>query len=33
MTRHDNRLGNELRPVKIETEYLIHPEGLSLIHI
>lgn len=33
MTRHDNRLGNELRPVKIETEYLIHPEGSVLISV
>lgn len=29
--RHDNRKNNELRQVKIETDYLIHPEGSVLI--
>ncbi|AOV07311.1 ribonuclease PH [Sporosarcina ureilytica] len=33
MTRHDNRAGNELRPVTIETDYLIHPEGSVLISV
>lgn len=29
--RHDNRKINEIRPVTIETDYLIHPEGSVLI--
>lgn len=29
--RHDNRKVNEIRPVTIETDYLIHPEGSVLI--
>lgn len=33
MTRHDNRVGNELRPISIETDYLIHPEGSVLISV
>lgn len=33
MTRHDNRAGNELRTVTIETDYLIHPEGSVLISV
>lgn len=33
MTRHDHRAGNELRPVTIETDYLIHPEGSVLISV
>lgn len=33
MTRHDGRVANELRAVKIETDYLIHPEGSVLITV
>lgn len=33
MTRHDERVENELRPVTIETDYLIHPEGSVLISV
>lgn len=33
MTRHDGRERNELRPVTIETDYLIHPEGSVLISV
>lgn len=31
MTRHDGRTVEQLRPVTIETNYLIHPEGSVLI--
>ncbi|MFD1927237.1 ribonuclease PH [Sporosarcina siberiensis] len=31
--RHDGRTLNMLRPVKIETDYLIHPEGSVLISV
>ncbi|KXH87280.1 ribonuclease PH [Sporosarcina sp. HYO08] len=31
--RHDGRALNELRPVTIETDYLIHPEGSVLISV
>lgn len=31
--RHDGRAVNELRPVTIETDYLIHPEGSVLISV
>ncbi|WP_332649766.1 ribonuclease PH [Lysinibacillus sp. 54212] len=33
MTRHDNRAVNELRPVHIENNYLMHPEGSVLITV
>lgn len=33
MTRHDGRVTDELRTVKIETDYLIHPEGSVLISV
>ncbi|MBM7606919.1 ribonuclease PH [Lysinibacillus composti] len=33
MTRHDGRAVNELRPVQIETNYLMHPEGSVLIQV
>ncbi|QUW22567.1 ribonuclease PH [Sporosarcina sp. Marseille-Q4063] len=33
MTRHDGRNAEELRPVTIETDYLIHPEGSVLITV
>ncbi|WP_172368970.1 ribonuclease PH [Sporosarcina jiandibaonis] len=33
MTRHDGRNNGELRPVTIETDYLIHPEGSVLITV
>lgn len=33
MTRHDGRNAGELRPVTIETDYLIHPEGSVLITV
>ena len=33
MTRHDNRTVNELRPVQIENNYLMHPEGSVLITV
>lgn len=33
MTRHDHRKSNELRNIKIETDYLIHPEGSVLISV
>ncbi len=33
MTRHNGRMTNELRAVKIETDYLIHPEGSVLISV
>ncbi|ANU12785.1 Ribonuclease PH [Planococcus halocryophilus Or1] len=33
MTRIDNRLTNELRPVTVDVEYLIHPEGSVLITV
>ena len=33
MTRHDGRSTDELRPVTIETDYLIHPEGSVLISV
>ncbi|WP_438311291.1 ribonuclease PH [Sporosarcina sp. FA9] len=31
--RHDGRTSSKLRPVKIETDYLIHPEGSVLISV
>ena len=33
MNRNDNRLFNELRPVKITRNYLLHPEGSVLIEV
>lgn len=33
MTRIDNRQTNELRPVTVDVEYLIHPEGSVLITV
>ena len=33
MTRIDNRQTNELRPVSVEVDYLIHPEGSVLITV
>ncbi|ATP41348.1 ribonuclease PH [Solibacillus sp. R5-41] len=33
MTRHDLRAVNELRPVQIENNYLMHPEGSVLIAV
>jgi ribonuclease PH len=33
MTRHDGRNAGELRPVTIEKDYLIHPEGSVLITV
>ena len=33
MNRHDNRAVNELRPVQIENNYLMHPEGSVLITV
>lgn len=33
MTRHDLRAVNELRPVQIENNYLMHPEGSVLISV
>lgn len=33
MTRHDERAVNELRPVHIENNYLMHPEGSVLITV
>ncbi|MGE7020941.1 ribonuclease PH [Solibacillus cecembensis] len=33
MTRHDLRAVNELRPVRIENNYLMHPEGSVLIEV
>ncbi|MEK4426505.1 ribonuclease PH [Solibacillus sp. FSL K6-1523] len=33
MTRHDLRAVNELRPVQIENNYLMHPEGSVLIEV
>ena len=33
MTRHDGRNAGDLRPVTIETDYLIHPEGSVLISV
>lgn len=33
MTRHDGRGTGELRPVTIETNYLMHPEGSVLITV
>ncbi|HWL25435.1 MAG TPA: ribonuclease PH [Ureibacillus sp.] len=33
MSRHDGRASNELRNVKIESNYLIHPEGSVLIQV
>lgn len=33
MTRFDGRNADELRPVKIESEYLLHPEGSVLIQV
>lgn len=31
--RHDGRNAKQLRPVKIETDYLVHPEGSVLITV
>lgn len=33
MSRHDGRASNELRAVKIEPNYLMHPEGSVLIQV
>ncbi|MBD8015848.1 ribonuclease PH [Planococcus wigleyi] len=33
MTRIDNRQTNELRPVSVDVDYLIHPEGSVLITV
>lgn len=33
MTRHDNRAVNELRPVQMNSDYLMHPEGSVLITV
>lgn len=33
MTRHDLRAVNELRPVQIDNNYLMHPEGSVLITV
>ena len=33
MTRFDNRAADELRPVQIDTNYLMHPEGSVLITV
>ena len=33
MTRHDNRINNELRQVTIKNNYLMHPEGSVLITV
>ena len=33
MTRHDGRNAGELRPVQMDTNYLIHPEGSVLITV
>lgn len=33
MTRDENRLTNEIRPVKITRNYLLHPEGSVLIEV
>ncbi|MBD8026310.1 ribonuclease PH [Ureibacillus sp. Re31] len=33
MTRHDGRAVEQLRPVTIETNYLMHPEGSVLIQV
>jgi ribonuclease PH len=33
MNRRDNRLNDELRPVKITRNYLLHPEGSVLIEV
>jgi len=33
MTRFDGRNADELRPVKIDSEYLLHPEGSVLIQV
>lgn len=33
MTRHDERFNNELRPVTIDKNYLMHPEGSVLITV
>ncbi|MEE1130265.1 MAG: ribonuclease PH [Caryophanon sp.] len=33
MTRHDGRAEAQLRPVQIDTEYLLHPEGSVLITV
>ncbi|MCS1391181.1 ribonuclease PH [Lysinibacillus boronitolerans] len=33
MTRFDGRSADELRPVKIDSEYLLHPEGSVLIQV
>ncbi|KGR78730.1 ribonuclease PH [Ureibacillus manganicus] len=33
MSRHDERLSNELRAVTIEPNYLMHPEGSVLIQV
>ena len=31
--RHDGRMADMIRPVTIETDYLIHPEGSVLISV
>lgn len=33
MTRFDGRMADELRPVKMDGEYLLHPEGSVLIQV
>jgi ribonuclease PH len=33
MTRHDQRAVNELRPVQLDKDYLMHPEGSVLITV
>ena len=33
MTRHDGRNAGELRPVQMDTNYLMHPEGSVLITV
>jgi len=33
MTRHDGRAVDQLRPITIETNYLMHPEGSVLIQV
>lgn len=33
MIRHDNRAVNELRPVQMNSDYLMHPEGSVLITV
>ena len=33
MMRHDGRMADVIRPVTIETDYLMHPEGSVLISV